>query len=57
MAGPASSLLFLAADVLALSTQALQFETTDQRFHFLNLHKYGREGPKFMTASGSRVSG
>ncbi|CAE7151512.1 PAO4, partial [Symbiodinium pilosum] len=23
---------------------ALQFETTDQRFHFLNLHKYGREG-------------
>eukprot|EP00438_Fugacium_kawagutii_P031112 Skav214918 [mRNA] locus=scaffold2073:141910:143457:- [translate_table: standard] len=23
---------------------ALQFETTDARFHFLNLHKYGRSG-------------
>ena len=23
---------------------ALQFETTDARFHFLNLHKYGRAG-------------
>ena len=25
---------------------ALQLETTDLRFHFLNLHKYGRKGPQ-----------
>ncbi|CAE7505727.1 PAO4 [Symbiodinium natans] len=31
-------------EVLGGCGAALQFETTDQRFHFLNLHKYGREG-------------
>ncbi|CAJ1366097.1 unnamed protein product [Effrenium voratum] len=34
---------FVAAK-LAPPGAALQFETTDVRFHFLNLHKYGREG-------------
>ncbi|OLQ03639.1 hypothetical protein AK812_SmicGene13376 [Symbiodinium microadriaticum] len=33
------------SEVLGARGAALQFETTDQRFHFLNLHKYGREGP------------
>ncbi|CAE7897764.1 PAO4, partial [Symbiodinium sp. KB8] len=32
------------SEVLGARGAALQFETTDQRFHFLNLHKYGREG-------------
>eukprot|EP00931_Biecheleriopsis_adriatica_P077053 TRINITY_DN50690_c0_g1_i1.p1 TRINITY_DN50690_c0_g1~~TRINITY_DN50690_c0_g1_i1.p1 ORF type:complete len:649 (-),score=113.59 TRINITY_DN50690_c0_g1_i1:94-2040(-) len=30
--------------VLDCPGAALQFETTDRRFHFLNLHKYGRSG-------------
>merc|ERR1711879_659754 len=30
--------------VLGRPGRALQFATTDRRFHFLNLHKYGREG-------------
>ncbi|CAE7208034.1 PAO2, partial [Symbiodinium necroappetens] len=42
------------SEVLGARGAALQFETTDQRFHFLNLHKYGREGPKFMTAAFKR---
>ena len=29
---------------LDIQGAALQFETTDTRFHFLNLHKYGRKG-------------
>ena len=29
---------------LDIQGAALQFETTDARFHFLNLHKYGRKG-------------
>eukprot|EP00929_Paragymnodinium_shiwhaense_P047872 TRINITY_DN24285_c0_g1_i1.p1 TRINITY_DN24285_c0_g1~~TRINITY_DN24285_c0_g1_i1.p1 ORF type:complete len:473 (-),score=103.42 TRINITY_DN24285_c0_g1_i1:522-1919(-) len=32
------------ADVLAAPGAQLQFATTDTRFHFLNLHKYGRHG-------------
>merc|ERR1711920_453131 len=31
-------------EVLGASGAALQFGTTDRRFHFLNLHKYGRKG-------------